>query len=39
VLGILIYIQVNSGSSAPASRNLSSLATLVQRFLKSAGHG
>src|SRR5689334_12759894 len=32
VLGILIYDQVNSGSCAPAARNLSSLATLLQRF-------
>src|SRR5450432_3677139 len=35
VLGILIYIQVNSGSSAPATRNLPSLATVLQRFLSS----
>jgi len=35
VLGILIYRQVNSGSCAPAARKLPSLATLIQRFLRT----
>jgi hypothetical protein len=35
VLGILIYAQVNSGSCALAARNLSSLATVHQRFIKT----
>jgi len=32
VLGILMYSTVHSGSCAPPTRNLSSLATLIQRF-------
>jgi len=33
VLGILMYFYVHSGSSAPATRKFSSLATVNQRFL------
>lgn len=33
VLGILMYLQIHSGSCAPAARNPPSLATVNQRFL------
>lgn len=38
VPGTLIYSHVNCGSCAPAARNLSALATVLQRLLNELWH-